>query len=413
MSESETSAKDHVGHDGLGSHLGGGCGNKIDAAPSNRVGKPLNERKQATADLRVLKGLLSDAVKAEFAMDDMDQSLDEEPRQRDRASIEAKDVDAMGSREDTDEEDGAETFYALSLLDHERGSLSPDEEMERYASRIRTLTTFTPFRSPKQRIQQGAEMYPERPAEDGIEPQSYDQAIAEYRKPKTLLKCLQIGMGEADQPCPFLSCKGHMFSEDSRKSWRLQGPHYFEDGDPVPAVIFKGATCSYREFNIEHTLEEIGASMWITRERIRQIEERAMIRIRSVADMEESEFLPQLTQSAEEIQRNWLGSIWTSERGGRRWMIIEFGDNKAKMMPVDSDGIPVSVGIETLARNFKLVFDGDSPDGAAEIVRGMEKKQSRRESRAKELVADSGDMDTSDAKIFSAVDSREDVSDER
>ena len=263
---------------------------------------------------------------------------------------------------------------SIEILEDEDGAVQTDAITKPYA---RQSTTFTPYRGSKRALQVGKHLYPETRSTLDREPDSYEEAIELGLKPKNLETCLRLGMGEHDKPCPFLSCKGHTFGEDVRDSYRLCGPHSFSGDDPVPEVHLDGEeTCAYRSFQVEHTLEEIGTKTWLTRERIRQIEERALLKVRSFADEEDGEIIPEIeagdASEPADLGQRWLGSIWTSARGERLWLVMKFADNKATLVPLGSSGIPVCVSVETLARNYKLKHDGDSVSAALQIAASMQ-----------------------------------------
>lgn len=242
----------------------------------------------------------------------------------------------------------------------------------------RKSMTFTPFRTSKHALQRGAELYPEKPCLDAGEPASYEDAIENYKKPRTLKTCIEIGLGADDKPCPFVSCRGHAFVDDVNNSVKFSGPIRFDDGDPVLSIdLHEVPTCSYRNFVMPHTLEEVGDLMSITRERVRQIEEKAMLKVRSLANMEDREFHQQMEPNVSGATPNWIGSVWTSEKGQRRWLCIEVSLNQIKLTPLNGSGLPMSVSTETLARRFRIVFDGDTKEAAEAIVFGMSARADR------------------------------------
>lgn len=106
-----------------------------------------------------------------------------------------------------------------------------------------------------------------------VETLAAERILALYERPVTRGDCLTGGVN-GERPCPWLSCKEHLGLEVTdigtirlHKDW--------DDGRP---------TCALDEAAREGiSLDEIGKVLNITRERVRQIEERALIRVRRVA----------------------------------------------------------------------------------------------------------------------------------
>lgn len=98
----------------------------------------------------------------------------------------------------------------------------------------------------------------------------------DYWKPRTRAEC-----AEGPRPCPFVSCKHHLFIDVSPKTgaiklnfpdlevWELRESCALDVAD-------RGGT----------TLEDVGAIMNLTRERIRQVEVKALAKLEALSDME-------------------------------------------------------------------------------------------------------------------------------
>lgn len=123
--------------------------------------------------------------------------------------------------------------------------------------RARTISV---KRMTKRELEIGRLLYP--PSED--EP-----------RPKTRAECLN-----GPRPCPFVSCKHHLYLDVSQKTGaiKLNFPDIeVEDMTESCAldVADRGGT----------TLEEVGAIMNLTRERIRQVEVKALAKLDALNDM--------------------------------------------------------------------------------------------------------------------------------
>lgn len=106
-------------------------------------------------------------------------------------------------------------------------------------------------------------------------------------RPRTRGEC-----AEGERPCPWVSCSHHLYL-DVRPSGSLQ--LNFPDLDPDQLK----ETCSLdvADRGGESTLDEIGALMNVTRERIRQIEAKASAKVLRAKDLREHAGAPDLGQS--------------------------------------------------------------------------------------------------------------------
>lgn len=113
----------------------------------------------------------------------------------------------------------------------------------------------------KRDLERGRRMYPPDPAAPP--------------RPRTWGECQARGLGTPDAPCPYVSCARHLYLDvhDRRGSIKLN----FPDREPVAIV----ETCLLRVADRGGvTLEEVGVILNLTRERVRQLETRALERVR-------------------------------------------------------------------------------------------------------------------------------------
>ena len=143
-------------------------------------------------------------------------------------------------------------------------ALSPDEEITREQRRSRRkrdvrARTISVKRMTKRELEIGKLLYPE----------------SDYYKPKTRAEC-----AEGPRPCPYVSCKHHLFIDVSPRTGaiKLNFPdlEVWELGESCALdVADRGGT----------TLEDVGAIMNLTRERIRQVEVKALAKLEALRDM--------------------------------------------------------------------------------------------------------------------------------
>ena len=136
----------------------------------------------------------------------------------------------------------------------------PETREQRRSRRKRPVRarTISVKRMTKREIELGRILYPE----------------SDHQKPKTRAEC-----HEAMRPCPFVSCKYHLFLDVQARTGaiKLNFPDLeVEDMTESCAldIADRGGT----------TLEEVGAIMNLTRERIRQLEVRAMARVQALKE---------------------------------------------------------------------------------------------------------------------------------
>src|SRR5450432_4154177 len=143
-------------------------------------------------------------------------------------------------------------------------ALSPAEEITREQRRSRRkrdvrARTISVKRMTKRELEIGKLLYPE----------------TDYYKPKARAEC-----AEGPRPCPYVSCKHHLFIDVSPRTGaiKLNFPdlEVWELGESCALdVADRGGT----------TLEDVGAIMNLTRERIRQVEVKALAKLEALRDM--------------------------------------------------------------------------------------------------------------------------------
>src|SRR6187551_526122 len=143
-------------------------------------------------------------------------------------------------------------------------ALSPDEEITREQRRSRRkrdvrARTISVKRMTKRELEIGRLLYPE----------------TDYAKPRTREECL-----EGPRPCPFVSCKHHLYIDVSPRTGAIKLNF------PDLEVWDMGESCALDVANRGGTtLEDVGAIMNLTRERIRQVEVKALAKLEALRDM--------------------------------------------------------------------------------------------------------------------------------
>lgn len=91
------------------------------------------------------------------------------------------------------------------------------------------------------------------------------------RQPRT-----RGGCKEVYRPCPFVGCKYHLYLDVSNDGTSIK----FNFPEIMPEQMDPRASCALDvALRGDHTLEEVGEMMNITRERVRQIEEMALLEV--------------------------------------------------------------------------------------------------------------------------------------
>lgn len=166
------------------------------------------------------------------------------------------DGDAAADSEGEPIVDGALARVARPTAD---AAITREQRRSRRKREVRART-ISVKRMTKRELEIGRMLYPE----------------SDYEKPRTREECL-----DAPRPCPFVSCKHHLFLDVSARTGaiKLNFPD-LEVWDMNEScaldVADRGGT----------TLEDVGAIMNLTRERIRQVEVKALAKLQALRDME-------------------------------------------------------------------------------------------------------------------------------
>jgi hypothetical protein len=167
------------------------------------------------------------------------------------------------------EPSSAEDCTAMGPVPAAEGALAiaaPDEDPpvtreQRRSRRKREVRarTISVKRMTKRELEIGRLLYPEH----------------DYEKPNTRAECV-----EGIRPCPFVSCKHHLFLDVSSRTGAIKLNF------PDLEVWEMNETCALDIADRGGTtLEEVGAIMNLTRERIRQVEVKALAKLDALKEM--------------------------------------------------------------------------------------------------------------------------------
>ena len=167
--------------------------------------------------------------------------------------------DEKPSTMDTSEIEG-ETLETEGAVALDRGPAITREQRRSRRKRDVRARTISVKRMTKRELEIGRLLYPE----------------TDYWKPRTREEC-----HDGPRPCPFVSCKHHLFIDVSARTGaiKLNFPdlEVWDLGESCALdVADRGGT----------TLEDVGAIMNLTRERIRQVEVKALAKLEALRDME-------------------------------------------------------------------------------------------------------------------------------
>jgi Sigma-70, region 4 len=141
-------------------------------------------------------------------------------------------------------------------------ALSPEITREQRRSRRKRdvrARTISVKRMTKRELEIGRLLFPE----------------TDYWRPRNRAEC-----AEGPRPCPFVSCKHHLFIDVSPRTGAIKLNF------PDLEVWDLGESCAL-DVADKHgtTLEDVGAIMNLTRERIRQVEVKALAKLEALSDM--------------------------------------------------------------------------------------------------------------------------------
>lgn len=152
--------------------------------------------------------------------------------------------------------DGA---LALSPQATEEEKVTREQRRSRRKRDIRART-ISVKRMTKRELEMGRLLYPE---------------VDDIVRPKTRAEC-----AEGERPCPFVSCKHHLYLDVSARTGAIKLNF------PDLEVWEMTETCALDVADRGGTtLEEVGAIMNLTRERIRQVEVKGLAKLQALKDM--------------------------------------------------------------------------------------------------------------------------------
>lgn len=160
-----------------------------------------------------------------------------------------------------DETPALQTEGALALaVDPEAGETVTREQRRSRRKRDIRARTISVKRMTKRELEMGRLLYPE---------------VDDIVRPKTRAEC-----AEGERPCPFVSCKHHLYLDVSARTGAIKLNF------PDLEVWEMTETCALDVADRGGTtLEEVGAIMNLTRERIRQVEVKGLAKLQALKDM--------------------------------------------------------------------------------------------------------------------------------
>ena len=170
--------------------------------------------------------------------------------------------DQASPREDGDESGStlaSEGALAVAIAEpSDEAGVTREQRRSRRKREVRART-ISVKRMTKRELEIGRLLYPEQ----------------DYEKPKSRSEC-----AEGIRPCPFVSCKHHLFLDVSSRTGAIKLNF------PDLEVWEMNETCALDIADRGGTtLEEVGAIMNLTRERIRQVEVKALAKLDALKDM--------------------------------------------------------------------------------------------------------------------------------
>ncbi len=165
---------------------------------------------------------------------------------------------STAERQEEEEIMGAKSLVRPTRVDGDE-SITREQRRSRRKRPVRART-ISVKRMTKRELELGRMMFPE----------------TDYWKPRRRSEC-----AEGPRPCPYVSCQHHLFVDVSARTGaiKLNFPdlEVWQMGESCALdVADRGGT----------TLEDVGAIMNLTRERIRQVEVRALAKLQAVRGMD-------------------------------------------------------------------------------------------------------------------------------
>jgi len=215
------------------------------------------------------------------------------------------------------------TSEALEISQVKDASLGPDsaldseEAITREQKRSRRkrdvrARTISIKRMTKRELEFGRLLYPE----------------TDYDKPRTRAECV-----DGPRPCPFISCKHHLYVDVSPRTGaiKLNFPdlEVWELAESCALdVADRGGT----------TLEDVGAIMNLTRERIRQVEVKALAKMEALADMEAlREYVDEGPNGKRRLPKITEADLAPGQRQRARLSLVKGSAAVEAEAPVDGD----------------------------------------------------------------------------
>ena len=154
--------------------------------------------------------------------------------------------------------DSKKDAKAVAAVAIDEETITREQRRSRRKREIRART-ISVKRMTKRELEIGRLLYPE----------------TDYWKPRSRAEC-----ADAPRPCPFVSCKYHLFIDVSPRTGAIKLNFPDLEVWELPEscaldVADRGGT----------TLEDVGAIMNLTRERIRQVEVKALAKLEALKDM--------------------------------------------------------------------------------------------------------------------------------
>jgi hypothetical protein len=157
------------------------------------------------------------------------------------------------------ETDGALALAAAPAEGDEADAITREQRRSRRKRAVRART-ISVKRMTKRELEMGRLLYPD---------------VEGVAKPVTRAEC-----GEGARPCPFVSCKHHLYLDVSARTGAIKLNF------PDLEVWEMNETCALDVADRGGTtLEEVGAIMNLTRERIRQVEVKGLAKLQALKDM--------------------------------------------------------------------------------------------------------------------------------